>query len=331
MSNYSAGRRRFLISAVATGGAMLAAPGLLRAQSYATRPVTIVVPNAAGGGNDLFARLIQPVLQQELGQPVLVENRAGAAGNIGLAYARDADPDGHVLFCSSSGMMATAHTHQNVPGNPVDILEHITMLVIGNFTFTIPATLGPKNWQEFSALAKSKPAELRHGTPGAGANIHLSAELLKLREGLDMQAIHYKGSPDIMTDLLSNQIQMANNAISTTASHIRAGSLVPLFTASQERETEIDGIPSSAELGIADVDRINNWYALHAPKGTPEEILTQVHAATIKALQRPEAVEKATAAGMKIVGDSRESFIARMQADDAIFASVAQATGIRVG
>ncbi len=323
-------RRGFLAGGVALG-ASLAAPSILRAQSYAARPVTVVVPNAAGGGNDLFARLIQPALQKELGQPVLVENRAGAAGNIGLAYARDAAPDGHTLFCSSSGMMATAHTHRSSPGNPVEILEHITMLVVGNFTFAVPALLGPKSYAEFRDLVRGEPGRFKHGTPGAGANIHLSAELLKLREKLDMPAIHYRGSADIMTDLLSNQIQMANNAISTTASHIRAGKLIPLFTAALERETELEGIPTSAELGIPDVDRINNWYALHAPKGTPEDILDQVHAATVKALNSPEALEKASGAGMKVVGDSRAAFTARMKSDDEIFASIARETGIRVG
>lgn len=330
MRPFTPTRRGFLATAAATG-ALLAAPAILRAQSYASRPIALVVPNAAGGGNDLFARLIQPVLQEELGQPVLVENRPGAAGNIGLAYARDAAPDGHTLFCSSSGMMATAHTHQNAPGNPVDLFEHITMLVIGNFTFTIPASLGPKDYASFKELVLANPGQYKHGTPGAGANIHLSAELFKLNEGVDMPAIHYKGSADIMTDLLSNQIQMANNAISTTAPHIRAGTLIPIFTAGTERETEIDGIPTSVELGIKDVDRINNWYALHAPKGTPEDVLDQVHAATLKALATENAQEKARAAGMKTVGDSRADFLARMRADDAIFASVAQATGIRVG
>ena len=330
MTHFDPARRRIL-AASAGMATLIAMPSILRAQSYATRPITIVVPNTAGGGNDLFARLIQPVLQKELGQPVLVENRAGAAGNIGLVYARDAKPDGYTLFCSSSGMMATAHTHRNAPGNPVDLFEHITMLVVGNFTFTIPASLGPKNYAEFRDLVRANPGQYRHGTPGAGANIHLSAELLKLRENLDMRAIHYKGSPEIMTDLLSNQIQMANNAISTTASHIRAGNLIPILTAAKERETEIEGIPTSVELGIADLDRINNWYALHAPKGTPEEILDHVHKAAIKAISTPDAQAKAKSAGMKVVGDSRADFVARLKADDEIFRSVAQSTGIRVG
>jgi tripartite-type tricarboxylate transporter receptor subunit TctC len=228
-------------------------------------------------------------------------------------------------------MMAAAHTHRNSPGNPVELFEHITMLVVGNFTFTIPASFGPKNYAEFRDEVRANPGKYRHGTPGAGANIHLSAELFKLREKLDMPAIHYKGSADIMTDLLSNQIQMANNAISTTSAHIKAGKLIPIFTAGTERETEIEGIPTSVELGIPDVDRINNWYGLHAPKGTPEDILNQVHAAAIKAINTPDAQAKAKAAGMKVVGDSRADFLARMKADDEIYGMVAQATGIRVG
>jgi tripartite-type tricarboxylate transporter receptor subunit TctC len=324
--------RRGFLAAAASAGAFLAAPSILRAQSYATRPVTIIVGNAAGGANDTLARLIQPILSDELGQPVLVENRPGAAGNLGLGLALEAEPDGHTLFCSSSVMLATAHTHVSAPGNPLEALEHITMIADGYFTFTTPAATGVKNYDEFKALVKSKPGELRHGTPGAGGNIHLSAELLKLREGLEIPAIHYKAAGDLITDLLTNQIQMAINSIQLTEPYIRSGQLVPLFTAGPVRETRVEGmIPTSVELGISDMERITIWFGLHAPKGTPEAALAEIHAATVKAVQSPEVVEKLEAGGWIPVGDSREAFTERMRGDDAIFAEVAQETGIRVG
>lgn len=330
MTVFDPARRRLLKIAASTG-ALLAAPSILRAQSYATKPITIVVANSAGGLNDIFARLIQPALQAELGQPVVVENRAGAAGNIGLAHARDAAPDGHTLFCSGASMMATAHTHNTTPGNPVDLFEHVTMLVDGNFTFTTPAALGPRDYAQFKALVQANPGLYKHSTAGAGGSAHLQSELLKLNEGFDMPAIHYRGAPDTMTDLLANQIQLANNSILVTASHIQSGALIPLFTAGSQRETVAKGIPTSVELGIEGVDGISSWYALHAPKGTPEDVLDQVHAATLKALAAPDLVERANSAGMRVIGDSRAAFSARMQADDQLFAAIAKATGIRVG
>jgi tripartite-type tricarboxylate transporter receptor subunit TctC len=323
-------RRRLLASGAALGIA-LAAPRIARAQSFATRPVTIVVGNAPGGANDTLARLIQPVLEESLGQPVLVENRPGAAGNIGLAHAMQAKPDGHTLFCSSSVMLATAHTHIAAPGNPLEDLEHITMIGDGNFTYTVPAALGAKDWESFKALVKQSPGTFRHGTPGAGGNIHLSAELLKLREGLDMTAIHYRAAGDLITDLLSNQIQMAINAIQLTAPHLASGTLVPLFTAGRNRETQVEGIPTSVELGIPDMEQITNWFALHAPKGTPDDVLAQIHTAAVKGIRSDVAVEKMQTGGWTPVGNSREEFTARLIADDAIFAEVARVTGIRIG
>lgn len=328
--NRTINRRQVLASGAALSVA-LAAPCIARAQSYATRPITIVVGNAPGGANDTLARLIQPALEQALGQPVLVENRPGAAGNIGLAHAMQARPDGHTLFCSSSVMLATAHTHVAAPGNPLEDLEHITMIGDGNFTYTAPAATGATDWASFKALVQQNPGTMRHGTPGAGGNIHLSAELLKLREGLDMPAIHYRAAGDLITDLLSNQIQMAINAIQLTAPHLASGALVPLFTAGKTRETQVEGIPTSVELGIPDMDRITNWFALHAPKGTPEDVLDQIHAAAVKGIHSDVAVEKMRTGGWTPIGDSRADFTARLVADDAIFTEIARDTGIRIG
>lgn len=330
MTRFNMSRRRVLATA-ATATIFLATPAVLRAQSYASRPIRIVVANTAGGANDLYARLIQPILEAELGQPVLVENRAGAAGNIGLAHARDAAPDGHTLFCSGASMMATAHTHRNAPGNPVGLFEHITMLVDSNFSFTIPAALGVSDYAAFRELVHANPGVYKHSTAGAGGSAHLQLELLKLNESLDMPAIHYKGAPDTMADLLTNQIQLANNSLLITEPHIKSGKLIPIFTAARDRETLIDGVPTSVELGISDVDLISSWYGLHAPKGTPDDILDQVHIAAVKAINMPGVIEKAKASSARVIGSSRLDFSIRMAADDAIFAQVAARTGIQVG
>ena len=322
-------RRSFLGGPVALG-ATVASPAVLRAQSFATRPVRMVVGNAAGGINDFMARLIAPIMAEEFGQPVVVDNRPGAAGNLGLGLAVRAAPDGHTLFASSSVMLATAHTHVSKPANPVTDLDHITMIGSGAFTFTYNANVPAQNYAEFVELAKREPGKLKHGTPGAGGNIHLAAELFKIRAGIQLTPVHYSSAGAILTDVLNNEIQLAINAIQLTAGHIRAGKLRPLFVASGEREAEVPEMPTSVELGLKDMDRITNWFGLHAPKGTPPGILRQIHAAAVKAIRAEDSGRRLAAGGFKPIGDSPEAFTARLVSDDKIFAEVAQTAAIRI-
>lgn len=329
MSRHMTGRRAFIAGSLAAAGA-IASPAVVRAQSFATKPIRIIVGNAAGGTNDFSARLIAPVLAEELGQPVVVENRPGAAGNLGLGLAVRAAPDGHTLFASSSVMLAAGHTHVNKPANPVADLEHITMLCDGAFTFSIHPDVPARTLPELIALAKKEPGKLRHGTPGAGGNIHLCAELMKLRAGIDMPAVHYSSAGAILTDVLQNQIQMCITAIQLTIGHIKAGKLHGLFVASNTREALLPEMPTSVELGLKDLDRITNWFGLHAPKGTPPQVVKQIHAATVKALRLPDSITKLGAGGFKAVGDSAEAFTARMIADDKVFAEAATAAKVRI-
>lgn len=329
MTDHFLSRRHLLGTAGALAG-LVACPAVLRAQSYATKPIRLIVGNAAGGTNDASARLIAPVLAEELGQPVLVENRPGAAGNLGLGLAARAAPDGHTLFCSSSVMLATSHTHVNKPADPVADLEHITMLCDGFFTFSVNADVPARDYAGLLALAKSQPGKLKHGSPGAGGNIHLAAELFKLRAGVEMPAVHYSSAGAIITDVLQNQIQMCITGIQLTIGHINAGKLRGLFVASKEREQLLPSMPTSVELGIKDLERITNWFGLHAPKGTPAGALKQIQAATQKALKLDEVRSKLAAGGFKAIGDSSESFAARILSDDKVFAEAASASKVRI-
>jgi tripartite-type tricarboxylate transporter receptor subunit TctC len=227
-------------------------------------------------------------------------------------------------------MLATLHTHVNKPANPVTDLEHITMLGSGAFTFTVNAGVPAATYPEFIALAKREPNKMKHGTPGAGGNIHLVAELFKIRAGIEMVAVHYSAAGSILTDVLQNEIQMAINAIQLTAPHIRAGKLRGLFVAATEREPDVPDMPTSAELGLKDLDLLRNWFGLHAPKGTAPDVLAQIHAATIKALNVPEARKKLVDGGFRPGGESPREFEATIRTDDRIFAEVAKTSGVRI-
>lgn len=317
MNTTETSRRRFVLgtaAAAATGAVPLRA----QAPSYATRPVRLVVGNAAGGANDLVARLIGPVLMERLGQPVVVENRPGAAGNIGLEAVVKAPPDGHTLFVSSSVMLASAHT-KAAGLDPVDGLEHVSMICDGYFVFSVNTAVPAGTLAEFVALAKRAPGTINYGTPGAGGNIHVAGELFKLRTGIDIVPVHYKSAGALTADLIANQIQMSIQGLAIIGPHIRTGKAKPLMIASRERDRQFPEIPTSVELGIADLDSVTNWFGLHAPRGTPAAIVRTLHALAVEAVGTPAVREKLVAGGFVPVGSSPEEFRARILKDYRIF------------
>jgi tripartite-type tricarboxylate transporter receptor subunit TctC len=321
--------RRKLLAGAGIAGAAVMAPAVLRAQSYAKKPVRIVVGNSAGGSNDILARMVAPVMAEELGQPVTVENRPGAAGGLGLSAVVNSAPDGHTLFCSSMAIVATRHTYANPVADPVTDLEHITTLGTADFVFNINADVPAKDLQEFIAYSKANPGKLKVGSPGQGGDIHLQGELFKLRTGIEMNTVHYSQVGALLNDVLTNQIQLALNAVRLVAPHIKAGKLRPLFVASKEREPQIPDVPTSAELGLKDLDVITTCFGMHAPQKTPQPILDQIYKATVKGIEVNR--EKLVGSGYKPLGDSPESFRARIDAFDRVFAEVAKAAHIKVG
>lgn len=320
-------RRRFLRRTAALASAALL-PTVGRTQGFATRPIRLVVGNAAGGANDLVARLIAPVLMERLGQPVVVENKPGAAGNIGLETVIKAPPDGHTLFVSSSVMLASAHT-KAAGLDPVDGLEHVSMICDGYFVFSINETVRAGTLAEFVALAKRAPGTINYGTPGAGGNIHVAGELFKLRTGIDIVPIHYKSAGALTADLIANQIQMSIQGLAIIGPHIRTGKARPLMIASRERDRQFPEIPTSVELGIPDLDSVTNWFGLHAPKGTPAPIVRTLHTLAVEAVANPAVREKLVAGGFVPVGSSPDEFRARIVRDYRIFGDTVREAKVR--
>ena len=320
-------RRRFMQIAAAA----LAAPHFSPAfgQSYANRPIRLVVGNSAGGSNDHVARLLAPYMAERLGQSVVVDNKPGAAGNIGLDSVVKAQPDGYTLFMGGSNMLASAHTRP-IGINPVEDLEHVSMFCEGYMVYTINTIIPAKDAAEFIALAKKQPGKLNYGTPGAGGNIHLSVELFKLRAGIDIAPIHYKSMANVYADILSNEIQMSVQTFATLDAQRKAGKQRALFVASKTRDRQFPDVPTSVELGIADLEYITNWFGVHAPKGTPPAIVKTLQSIVADAARTPAIRDKLLAGGFEPVGNTPQEFKARVAQDYRIIGDTVRQANIRI-
>ncbi|HUQ27310.1 MAG TPA: tripartite tricarboxylate transporter substrate binding protein [Usitatibacter sp.] len=259
----------------------------LNAQQFPTHAVTLTVGFAPGGGTDTAARIIAKKLSEDTGQSVVVENRAGAGGNIAAQHIATSPPDGYTIHLTSVGPMSVAPAMvKNLPYDPKKDIAPITMGMVFPNVFVVHPGVPAKTLAEFVALAKTKPGELNYASSGIGGAGHLSGELFKQRAGLDLVHVPYKGGGPAMTDLLGGRVTMYPSVPSTAAPHIDAGKLVALATTGLKRTSLMPNVPTVAEQGYPGFEAIN-WYAFVAPGKTPKDILDFWHRALVKALNDP--------------------------------------------
>jgi tripartite-type tricarboxylate transporter receptor subunit TctC len=329
MSGTKVSRRGFM--AASTGlGVALACPSIVRAASYATQPIRLFVGTGAAGTNDLVARLIAPVLKEELGQPVLVENRPGAATTLALGLVSKARPDGHTLLVSSGAAVAVHVTSVTKPADLIKDLSHVGMICDGAYTYAVNAQVAAKDAKGFIELLKKEPGKIRYGGTGPGGTIHLSGELFCLRTGTKMTVVQYTNAGMRASDLLANETQLGIGGIGVLGQHIKSGALRGLFVAGEQREPLFPDLPTSVELGIKDLESITNWFGLHGPKGMPDQIVRQLNAALAKAIAHTEVRNVLGANGMFVSGGPPEALVARMNKDHKVLSEVAEAANIRV-
>lgn len=319
-----AARRRFM----ALGAGLLAAscvPLAAIAQSYPSRPIKIVVGFAAGGLTDSLPRLLSQPLGEILGHPVVIENRAGAAGSIATTHVAKSAPDGYTLLASGVGNIVVLPHTTRMPINPLTDLEHITMTGEGDQILSLHPDVPAKTFEEFVALSKAKPRAMFYGSAGIGGNMHLYLEQLRLLSGARIEAVQYKGGNDLMPDLLANRVQMSLNAPPVVEGYIQDGKLRPLLIFGRERNPKMPQVPTVREAGMPELEAASNWFGLHAPKGTPEAIVRKLNAAVVEALQRPAVQQGLKTMSVRAVGDSPEHFRARLDKDYRAFGDVAKA------
>ena len=327
---HSHATRRFALgsiaSAVVLGAGLLGGTSAL-AQAYPTKPVTIIVPFAAGGTTDILARIIGQALTAELGQSVVVDNRAGAGGNIGGQAAAKAAPDGHTLFMGTVGTHAiNASLYKKMPFDPVKDFAPLTRVAnVPNLLVANPAQ-PYKSVKDLIAYAKANPGKVNFGSSGNGSSIHLSGELFKSLAKVDMQHVPYKGSAPAVTDLLGNQIDIMFDNMPSAIQHVRSGSLVPLAVTTAKRSPELPNVPTIAEAGVPGYEA-TSWFGMFAPAGTPAPVLAKLNAAIVKVLAQPDVKKKINEQGAEVYSETPEQFAAFIQAESVKWGKVVKESG----
>jgi len=286
--------------------AALAAGGALAQANFPSRTVTLTVGFAPGGGTDTAARIVAQKLTRNIGQSVVVENRAGAGGNIAAQQIATAAPDGYTISLSSVGPLSVSPSlYKNLPYDPKRDIAPITMGVVFPNVFVINPSVPAKTLKEFVALAKSRPGELNYASSGVGGAGHRAGELFKQAAGIDMVHVPYKGGGPAMTDLLGGRVTMYPAVPSTALPHIQAGKLRALAVTGPSRLPTLPDVPTVAESGYPGFEAMN-WYAFVAPAKTPKEILDYWNRELVKVLNDPDVRAKLMQDGLDPMPGTRE-------------------------
>jgi len=281
------------------------AVGLATAQELPQKTLTLVVGFVAGGGADTAARIIARKVGENLKQTIVIDNRAGAGGNLAHQYVASAPPDGSVILLGSVGPLAVAPHMMKVGYDPLKDLAPLTMGVTFPNVLVVNAGLGVKTLAEYIALAKTKPGGLDYASTGSGSASHLAGELFNFRAGVEVVHIPYKGGAQAMQDLLAGRVAAYFSVPSTAEPHIEAGKLVPLATTGLERPAFMANVPTVAESGFPGFNA-TNWYAFVAPGKTPAPILDRWNRELVKALNSPDVKEELLKRGLIPTPTTRE-------------------------
>jgi tripartite-type tricarboxylate transporter receptor subunit TctC len=296
---------------------VLALAGSAAAQPFPGKPIRVVVPSPPGGPPDLIIRMLVPKMTG-FGQPLVVENRAGAGGIVGTAYVAKTPPDGYTWLVTTASHVNTPPFNKNVPFDPVKDFTHVTLLA-QNFgqALIVPAGSQAKSVQELIALARQNPGKLNYGSAGIGTASHIPAEVMKSMSGTDIVAVPYKGVAEVMTDLIAGRLDMFFVGTQIAASQVQGGKVRALALTGAKRWKGLPDVPTMQELGFKDYNLIN-WFGLWLPAGAPADIVARIHAETLKALADPEVRQQFDAQGLEAVGMPSGEF-ARFVAKESAF------------
>ncbi len=319
--------RSIFISCVAA--ALLAASGAHAQQNFPSRPITLIVGFAAGGATDTAARIIARKLSENLGQSVVVDNRAGAGGNIAHQQIATAPPDGYTILLGSVGPLAVApHLVKDLPYDPQKDIAPLTMGVVFPNVLVVNPNVPAKTLQEFVALAKAQPGKLEYGSTGVGSASNLAGELLKQRAGIDLTHVPYKGGGAAMPDILGGRIASYWSPPSTALPHIQTGKLRPLAVTGLVRSPSLPNVPTVAESGYPGFEA-TNWYAFVAPGKTPPELLERWNRELVKVLNSPDVREKLLEHGLEPHPGTREELAAYIRKETETWGRVIKAANIK--
>lgn len=314
-------------TALCVGAALLASPGA-QAQAYPTRPVTIVVPFAAGGGSDTGARMLAQKLSEKWGQPVVIENKAGAAGMVGTAAVAKATPDGYTLLVGNIGTQAiNGSLYKKMSYDPVNGFAPVSLIAELPLVVLVNASLPVKTPQELIAHARAHPGAISYSSSGAGSSLHLAAELFQHQSGTQLLHVPYKGSGPAMADLIAGHVQMSFSTVLESSAHVKAGKVRAVALTGASRSTALPDVPTLAESALPGFNSIS-WIGLLAPAGTPEALVEKISADVRELMAGEELRRRYVEQGAVPAANTPAQFRALIDADRKRYAEIIRDKGI---
>ncbi|RYF57796.1 MAG: tripartite tricarboxylate transporter substrate binding protein [Comamonadaceae bacterium] len=319
---------RLAASVLACVGWLASSVAAQAADSYPNRAVTMVVPQTPGGANDVIGRAIAQHLGQNLGQPVVVENKAGVGGNVGTAIAARAPNDGYtILLTAQSAHTINPALYPKIPFDPVNDFEPIMAVAVAPYMLVVNAAFPAKNLQELIDLAREKPGQINFASAGNGTVNHLLGEMLKKSTGIDIVHIPYRGAAPAATDVVGGQVPMTFGSFPGLLPFVRSGQLRALGVATETRTPLAPELPTLAETvpGLY----ANAWYGLFAPKGTPKAVIDRLQAGVVQVLQKPELQTAMQSQGLVIAPSTSDELATLLKSDLARWATIVKESGAR--
>ena len=298
------------------------------AQAFPQRPIQVVVPVAAGGGTDVMARAVGQKVGEILGQPVVVENKLGAGGNIGTELVAKAKPDGYTLLVSPSTIATNVAVYRKLPYDLLKDFQTVALIGQTDVVLVVHSSVKATNLREFVELARSRPGRLNYGSAGLGSSQHLSAEYFNQLAGTSSNHIPYKGQSQAMTDLVGGQLEYMFSPLQNSLPFIKQGQIRAIAVAAKQRHRDLPQLPTLGESGYPGAE-VSNWFAVYAPAATPPAVVKKLHGAYAKALAQPELRAKLEGMGFDILQATPEQATDFMRAELVRWARVTAYAGIK--
>lgn len=315
--------------AAAAHGAASSDKGADTERSWPNRPIRLIAPFVPGGPTDIIARLLAQKMGENVKQTIVVDNRGGAGGSVGMQLAASAPPDGYTLVLGSSGNLAVNPAlDSKLPYHPLKDFQPLTQTTSGPQILIVPNSLPVKTVQDLIALAKAKPGQLNFASGGTGTTTHLGPELLKLAAGINIVHVPYKGTGQALTDVISGQVQMMMSSALPAIPHIKAGRVRALAVTSAKRAAVAPDLPTLAESGLPGFET-TSWHGMLVPAKTPKAISNRVYAELVKALTSPDVKEKFAGLGMDTIANTPEQFAAYIKSESDKWSKVIKTIGVK--
>jgi len=298
------------------------------ADDYPSKPIRLIVPFAAGGAVGAVARVLSTPLTAGLGQAIIIDNRGGAGGIIGMDAVAKAPPDGYTLLLAHSGLTYMPGLYRKLPFDPVKDFDGVITAVSGSYVLAVAADAPFKTTSELIEYARANPGKLTYASAGIGSTLHLAAEFFKRAAGLDILHVPYKGAAQATTDLVGGQVQMMFGPLVAIMPLAEAGKIRALAVTSPRRSALAPDVPTMVESGIAGFE-VTGWYGLAAPAGTPRAAIDRLNDETNRALKSPELIEQFRLQGYEPLGDTPDQMNARIKTDVERWTQIIRDAGIQ--